>query len=438
MDLSALSTIRIAASDLNGQMRGKRLPATDFDKLGKGGARLPLSALNLDIQGADIVDSPLVFETGDADGALLPTARGPMPMPWLNTPSALVPMSLYHDDGTPFAGDPRHALAAVLERYKNRGWDVHAATEMEFYLVDDSGEAMTPAVNPMTKRPMTGNATLAINELDAFDAFFTDLYDSCAAMDIPAQAAISEAGHGQFEINLLHRDALSAADDAYFFKVLTKGIARKHGYAATFMAKPFADDAGNGMHVHFSVVDQNGDNVFDDGGPKGTDILRHAIGGCLAAMPPSTLIFVPHGVSYSRMVPGAHAPTGAGWAYENRTAAIRIPGGSHKARRIEHRVACGDINPYLVLASILGAAMVGIEDKLDPGEPLSGNAYEIELPQLASDWSSAIELFEQSEINRRIFPDLLIENLCNTKRQEIAFLAEVPEDELWKIYIDAS
>ena len=82
--------------------------------------------------------------------------------------------------------------------------------------------------------------------------------------------------------------------------------------------------------------------------------------------------------------------------------------------------------------------MVGIEDKLDPGEPLSGNAYEIELPQLASDWSSAIELFEQSEINRRIFPDLLIENLCNTKRQEIAFLAEVPEDELWKIYIDAS
>ena len=438
MDLSTLSTIRVAASDLNGQMRGKRLPASDFDKLDKGGARLPLSALNLDIQGADIVDSPLVFETGDADGALLPTSRGPMPMPWLSTPSALVPMSLYHDDGTPFEGDPRHALSAVLDRYKDRGWDVLAATEMEFYLVDDSGDAMTPAINPMTGRPMTGAATLAINELDAFDAFFTDLYQGCDAMGIPAQAAISEAGHGQFEINLLHRDALLAADDAYFFKVLTKGLARKHGYAATFMAKPFADDAGNGMHVHFSVVDQNGNNIFDDGGPDGTDLLRHAVGGCLSAMPPSTLIFVPHGVSYNRMVPGAHAPTGAGWAYENRTAAIRIPGGSHKARRIEHRVACGDINPYLVIASILGAALVGIEDEMNPGEPLSGNAYEIELPQLASDWSTAIDLFEQSAINRRIFQNLLIENLCNTKRQELAFMAEVPEDELWKIYIDAS
>ena len=437
MDLSALSTIRIAASDLNGQMRGKRLPASDFDKLEKGGARMPLSSLNIDIQGADIVGSPLVFETGDADGMLLPTGRGPLPMPWLDRPSALVPMSLFHDGGTPFAGDPRHALVGVLDRFKARGWDVHAATEMEFYLVDDSGAMMEPAHNPITGRPMTGDATLGLYELDAFDAFFSDLYDGCAAMDIPAQAAISEAGHGQFEINLLHRDALHAADDAYFFKALTKGIARKHGMAATFMAKPFASDAGNGMHVHFSVVDQDGRNVFDNGGPDGTDLLRHAVGGCVAAMPPSTLIFVPHGVSYDRMVPGAHAPTGAGWAYENRTAAIRIPGGSHKARRIEHRVACGDINPYLVMAAILGAAMVGIEDQMDPGEPLTGNAYDQDLPQLAGDWASAIDLFETAPINRRIFPDLLIENLCNTKRQEMQRMSEIPHDELWKIYIEA-
>lgn len=437
MDISGLSTIRIAASDLNGQMRGKRLPASDFDKLGKGGARMPLSALNLDIQGADIEDSPLVFETGDADGALLPTGRGPLPMPWLERQSALVPMWLYHDDGTPFAGDPRHALDAVLDRYRARGWDVQCATEMEFYLVDDSGDAMEPAHNPVTGRPMTGDATLGLYELDAFDAFFSDLYDGCAAMDIPAQAAISEAGHGQFEINLLHRDALSAADDAYFFKALTKGIARKHGMAATFMAKPFADDAGNGMHVHFSVVDAEGNNVFDNGGPEGTDILRHAVGGCLAAMPPSTLVFVPHGVSYDRMVPGAHAPTGAGWAYENRTAAIRIPGGSHKARRIEHRVACGDINPYLTIAAILGAAMVGIEDQMDPGDPLTGNAYEQDLPQIAADWESAIRQFETSDMIRRIFPDLLIENMCNTKRQEIERLSQVPHEDLWKIYIEA-
>ncbi|MDG1430780.1 MAG: glutamine synthetase family protein, partial [Paracoccaceae bacterium] len=247
-----------------------------------------------------------------------------------------------------------------------------------------------------------------------------------------------EAGTGQFEINLLHRDALDAADDAHLFKALTKGIARKHGMAATFMAKPFADDAGSGMHVHFSVVDGNGKNIFDNGGPEGTDLMHHAVAGCVAAMPPSTLVFVPHGVSFDRMIAGAHAPTGAGWAYENRTAAIRIPGGSHKARRIEHRVACGDINPYLVIAAILGAALIGIEDRMVAPQPLTGNAYEQELPQLAGDWSKAIDDFESSEIVRRIFPGLLIENLCNTKRQELRRMADVPRDDLWKIYVDAS
>ncbi len=438
MDLKSLSTIRVAAPDLNGQMRGKRMPAEDFKKLADGGARMPFSALNIDITGADIENSPLVFETGDADGVLLPTGRGPLPMPWLATPSALVPMGMYYDDGRVFDGDPRHALTAILERYLARGWHVHAATEMEFYLVDDSGEALQTAKNPLTGRQMSGDATLDLAELDAFDAFFTDLYDGCKAMGIPAHAAISEAGTGQFEINLLHRDALEAADDAHFFKALTKGIARKHGMAATFMAKPFADDAGSGMHVHFSVVDEDGKNIFDDGGSDGTDLMRHAVAGCVAAMPPSTLVFVPHGVSFERMVAGAHAPTGAGWAYENRTAAIRIPGGSHKARRIEHRVACGDINPYLVLAAILGAALVGIEDEMVAHAPLTGNAYEQELPQLASDWASAIENFEKSEIIQRIFPGLLIENLCNTKRQELKRMAEVSHGDLWKIYVDAS
>lgn len=437
MDLNELKTIRIAAADLNGQMRGKRLPSLDFAKVADGGARLPLSALNLDITGADIADSPLVFATGDADGALLPTGRGPLPMPWLANPSALVPMWLYDDDGQAFAGDPRHALAGVLNRYKQRGWTVHAATEMEFYLVDDQEDTLTTATNPITGRKMNGDATLCMNELDAFDAFFTDLYDGCAAMDIPAQAAISEAGSGQFEINLLHRDALSAADDAYLFKALTKGIARKHRMAATFMAKPFADDAGNGMHVHFSVLDEDGKNIFDDGGPDGTDLLRHAVGGCIAAMPPSTLVFVPHGVSFDRMVPGAHAPTGAGWAYDNRTAAIRIPGGSHKARRIEHRVACGDINPYLTIAAILGAALIGIEDTMDPGSPLTGNAYEQELPQLATDWQSAIDVFESDPIVARIFPALLIENLCYTKRQELDRMSKLAREDLWKIYLEA-
>lgn len=438
MDLSALKTIRIAACDMNGQMRGKRLPADMAAKLDEGAARMPVSTLNVDLWGRDVDDNPLVFETGDADGVMLPTSRGAVPMPWLSNPSALVPMAMFWEDGKPFLGDPRHVLGEVLARYAARGWTVVAATEMEFSLLDDSGEQPAPPIDPQTGRILDQQSVLSVAELDAFDAFFTDLYDGAEAMGIPAQDAISEAGLGQFEINLLHQEAMRAADDSWLFKALVRGLARKHGFAATFMAKPYAAEAGNGMHVHFSVEDQDGNNIFNDGGDKGSDLLMHAVAGCLAAMPASTLIFAPHGNSYDRLVPGAHAPVSAAWAYENRTAAIRIPGGSPRARRIEHRVAGGDINPYLMLATVLGAALAGIEDKMQPPAPSSGNIYEIDgLPQLAADWETAIDWFENDPLIARILPELAIQNLVMTKRQELRGFADRPAETHWLSWLEA-
>lgn len=438
MDLGSFSTFRVATCDLNGQIRGKRVPGSYGSKLDKGAVRLPLSAQNLDLWGRDIVGSPLVFESGDADGELRPTSRAPVPMPWIETPTALVPMALYTDDGTPYDGDPRHALAAVLKRYAARGWQVVAATEMEFTLIDDSGDAPAPPLNPLTGRALSEKTILSLAELDAFDAFFSDLYQGCEAMDIPAQTAISEGGVGQFEINLNHQDAMRAADDAWLFKTLVRGIARRHGFAATFMAKPYPGDAGNGMHVHLSVLDGDGRNIFDDGGPDGSDLLRNAVAGCLGAMPDSSLIFAPHGNSYDRLVPGVHAPTSAAWAYENRTAAIRIPGGPHVARRIEHRVAGGDTNPYLMLAAVLGAALVGVEDATTPPAPITGNAYALpDLPQLAADLATAVSAFESSAAIARIFPKLLIENMVLTKRQELERFGELAPECHWRSYLEA-
>ena len=256
-------------------------------------------------------------------------------------------------------------------------------------------------------------------------------------MDIPADTTISEAGLGQFEINMMHcDDPLKAADDAWLFKLLVKGLARRNGFAASFMAKPYADYAGSGMHTHFSVLDADGRNIFDNGGPSGTDTLRHAISGCLDAMPDSTLIFAPHANSYDRLVPNAHAPTGVAWAYENRTAAIRVPSGAPAARRIEHRVAGGDVNPYLSLAAILGAALNGIEDGAIPPEPISGNAYEHDLPQIPGTWSEAITRFETSSQIARIFPQELIRNMVFTKRQEMTFVSDLPPDDRIALYLD--
>ena len=430
-------TIRVAAADLNGQARGKRIPARFAGKVLREGTRFPLSVMNLDIWGEDVEDSPLVFETGDADGILRPTERGFLPMPWLDAPTALLPIWMFREDDTPFEGDPRHALASVIARYKARGLTPVVATELEFYLIDDSSADLRAPVSPRSGKRRPGADTLALRALDAFDRFFTDLYDGCEAMDIDADTAISEAGRGQFEINLLHTDdALKAADDTWLFKMLVRGLARRHGFAASFMAKPYDDQPGNGMHMHFSVLDGHGRNVFDNGGPEGSDMLHRAVAGCLAAMPAQMLLFAPHANSYDRLVPGAHAPTGIAWAYENRTTAIRVPSGNPRARRVEHRVAGGDINPYLMIAGVLGGALQGIEDGLMPPPPVTGNAYAQGLPQLPTTWQGAIDAFAASPEIARIFPAGLIDNLVRTKRQELHYMSELSPQEVLELYLD--
>lgn len=430
-------TIRVAASDLNGQARGKRVPVRFADKILDGGTRFPLSVLNLDIWGEDIDNSPLVFEAGDADGVLMPTDRGFVPMPWLEAPSALLPLWMFRETGEPYEGDPRQALNTVVKRYKARGLTPVVAMELEFFLIDDSTRNLQVPASPRSGKRRKAGEILSIRLIDQFDRFFTDLYDACEAMDIPADTVISEAGLGQFEMNLMHcDDALRAADDAWLFKMLVKGLARRHGFAASFMAKPYPDYAGSGMHTHFSVLDNDGNNVFDDGGPKGTDMLHHGIAGCLNGMYDSTLLFAPHMNSYDRLVPEAHAPTGIAWAYENRTAAIRVPSGSPAARRIEHRVAGGDVNPYLTLAAILGAALTGIEDGKAPPDPVKGNAYALDLPQVPNDWTGAITAFENSTVMPHIFHDELIRNLVLTKKQERHYMEELTPSERVEIYLD--
>jgi glutamine synthetase len=432
-----VKTIRVAAADLNGQARGKRIPARFADKAVTDGTRFPFSVMNLDVWGEDIEDSPLVFERGDRDGVLLPTERGFLPMPWLEAPTALLPIWMFHEDGRPYEGDPRHALHTVVERYRALGLVPVVATELEFYLIDDSGRTPRVPPSPRSGKRRTGAETLALRALDAFDRFFTDLYDACEAMDISADTAISEAGPGQFEINLMHGpDAMKAADDAWLFKLVVRGLARRHGFAASFMAKPYEQFSGNGMHMHFSILNDKGENIFDNGGEEGSEKLLNAVAGCLRALPDSTLLFAPHANSYDRLVPERHAPTGIAWAYENRTAAIRIPSGSPKARRIEHRVAGGDTNPYLMIAAVLGAALQGLEEGLTPPPPITGNAYALDLEQIPETWDGALAAFENSTHLPKIFNAELIRNYVLTKRQEIHYMAELSPEEQVELYLD--
>jgi len=433
-----IESVFACVCDLNGAMRGKRLPIEKAKEIMDGGLRMPLSVLSVDIWGEDIENNELVFETGDADGICEYTGRPIVLVNWTSRPSALVMFWMETEDGQAFPGDPRRALADIVDRYKALGLTPVVATELEFYLCDPSKAQPQPPCSPVTGKRLDTDGALSLDELQHFDAFLNDVYDACHEQGIPADAAISENGAGQFEINMVHvADPLQAADDAVLFKRLVRGIARKHGLAATFMAKPYGDRSGSGFHVHFSLVDENGVNLFDDGGEKGTPLMLNAIAGLLETMQENTLTFAPHQNSYRRLLPGTHAPTSVAWGYENRTAAIRIPGGSHKARRIEHRVAGADANPYLVLGSILGGALVGIEGKMEPMDPIVGDAYSQKLDHLPLDWATAIQAFRKGTHVQTVFSKRLQTMLVECKMQELKRFSRYVTDFEYDSYLES-
>lgn len=417
-------TVYIAAYDLNGILRGKRIPANQIDKALAGEVRMPLSILGTDIWGNDAVY--YVRDDGDVDGLAQATQRGLLNLGWKSHPTALLPVWLANEDGTPFLGDSRRVLAEVVKRFEALDLRPVMATELEFYLTDfNKDQAPKAPKSPKTGRRLDKTAVLSINELDDFEAYFNDIYHECEKLGIPADAAIAENGCGQFEINLLHTDdPLKAADDAVLFKQIVKGVAKKHGYTATFMAKPYGYQSGSGFHIHCSVVDKDGNNVFDDGTAQGTDLLRQAVAGLLATLSDCMLVFAPHLNSYRRLAPDMLAPTHVAWGYENRTTAIRIPGGAHAARRIEHRVAGADANPYLVCAAVLGGMLYGIENQLQPQAPVKGNVCHSDAQPLPSHWLAAIDAFEHSQLVDKIFPTEMINTIKIVKRQEAARFTE--------------
>ena len=428
---------RAAVCDLNGILRGKRIPASQLEKALKGSMRMPMSVVGVDVWGEDVLSSRLVFESGDRDGICEYTGRDLLPISWTKTPTALIPLWLAKENGEPFSVDPRRALASIVNSYYEIGLTPVMATELEFYLTDAKCKKLKAPKSPVTGNRLDSDSILSIDELDHFDEFFNDVYQACKDQQIPADTAIAENGCGQFEINLLHTDdPVKAADDAVYFKNIVKGMARKHGCVASFMAKPYGNRSGNGFHVHFSLVDKKGNNVFDDGTEKGTTMMKQAVAGLMQALPESTLLFAPHMNSYRRLKPGTHAPTSVAWGYENRTTAIRIPGGACAARRIEHRVAGADANPYLVIAAILGAALYGIKRQLKPDKPINGNAYDCDAITLPSSWNSALDAFENGKIVPAFLSEELIEMFCACKKQEMDVFAKQVTDFELKSYLE--
>lgn len=383
-------------TDCNGIARGKRLPADALPQLYDKGLYLPASTLLLDVWGNEVAATGLIAATGDADQLCLPVAGGLRPVPWSRRPGAQVILHMVTTSGEPWANDPRNILARITGQLRARGHHPVVASEIEFRLLaGDLGADGIPVTPP---RPAAnGPAQLyGMDDLELRADLFAEIAAACRAQGLPADTLIAEQGDGQFELNLLHvGDPLLAADQAILLKRTIKAVARRHGLIASFMAKPFGTESGNGQHVHVSLVDDQGNNQFTaDGRP--TALLQHAVGGLTATMGETTALFAPHANSYRRFQPHSHMPLTATWGYDNRMTAVRVPLASPAATRIEHRVAGADANPYLVLAGILAGIDHGIANRIAPPAETVGDREPEGTARLPDTWEYGLDAFRDS------------------------------------------
>jgi glutamine synthetase len=392
-----IDTIEVVLTDLNGVFRGKWLPADAIGKVLDGKFKMPLTSVCPDIWGRDV---PALCEiTGDGDGICSPVEASIRRLPWLGRPTAQLLLQLNTERGEPWGFDPRVVLGRVAARYAERGLRPVCAPELEFCLVQDRGDRpgvpRTPA-SRVNGDCRIGGQLYSTDVMQETATLLHEIRDACAAMQLPLDGLLKELAPGQYEINLHHLDdPLQAADNAQLLKQAIKAVARRHGFTATFMAKPFGHLDGNGFHTHVSLLDETGRNVFDGGGSRGSDTLRQAIGGLAGAMADSMLVFAPHLNSYRRLQLGVHGPLAPTWGYENRYVAMRIPNGEGAARRIEHRIAGADANPYLALAVILAGILKGIEEQADPGPATEAHPGKPEAV-LPATWEAALAAFENS------------------------------------------
>jgi glutamine synthetase len=392
--------IDVLIPDLGGILRGKRLARETLPKLYSEGIRMPGGVFAVEATGDSVVESGLIWDEGEQDRICRAVPGTLVPMPWSERPLGQVLATMTDHDGSPFYGDSRAILANVLDRLEADGLRPCIAIELEFYLLDrelDSDGRPQPPVSPITGKRDRKIQVLTLTDLSDYEHIFAAIDAGAALQNLPIEGTIKEAAPAQYEVNLRYcADALSGVDHGLMLKRLVKGVAERHGMAATFMAKPYADHAGSGLHIHVSLLDRKGRNVFDDGTELGTPALRYAVGGVLATMREAQAIFAPNANSYRRFQESTYAPTAPLWGYNNRTTAIRIPAGPGKARRIEHRVAGADANVHLAAAAVLAGIHYGLTRRLDPGAPVEGNGYQIEAQPLPRGWAEALTIFDGS------------------------------------------
>ncbi len=416
--------------DLCGNAIGKRLPRAQAGKLYSSGTPVCAAMQLVDVLGNTADPMGYGFSDGDPDAIARPVSGMIAPVPWIDASRAQVLCEpVLASTGKPIWFDPRHILKGVASKFKELNLKPVMALELEFYLIDpgrnDRG-IPNPATSPRTGRAESQGKVLSLDKLDEFGDVLGAIEISCIAQGIPATTMISEYGAGQFEINLEHQgDPVAAADHAALLRRAVQGTARAMGLDASFMSKPFADQSGSGMHVHLSLINNDGVNVFDRWRENGETVLGHAVAGLQRTMGEAMAIFAPNINAYRRFKPDEFVPVTRDWGENNRSVAFRLPVSNGESRRLEHRVAGAEANPFLVAAAVLAGVHHGLVNELDAGKKTTGNAGAVIDDTLPLTPWHAFDVMERSEILPEYLGEDYVQIYLEVKRAEFeAFMAE--------------
>lgn len=404
LERAGYQTVVIATPDTQGRPVGRQLPLRQFLDDPVAGVEVSSYALVYDLAGIPLQDSPFAgAQTGYHDIRLHPDLSTLRPYPGVSS-AAICLADAVNAAGDEISFAPRAMLKRQVDVARDTGFEVRLATELEFYLFwNDPREARRlgyQGLEPTTAARSTYGTVAAIAQQPFLGAV-------CQAMEtagISVGSAQTEAGRGQWEVNLKHGDPLQAADHHLVYKACVKELARQAGLTATFMARPVADDLGSSCHIHFSLW-AKGQPVFPSEPESGVLSLtgRHVVGGLLQNLPATAYFFAPFANSYKRHAPGFAAGAVTAWGQDNRSVAIRIAG-EGESLRVEHRFPGSDANPYLAAAALIAAGLEGIASERDPGPPVEGDAdARRDLPRPPASLGEALAALESSEFVSKAF-----------------------------------
>jgi glutamine synthetase len=372
-----VTEIECLVPDLTGVARGKILPREKFTE--DRGMRLPEVVVAGSVTGQFPTEGPYfdVISATDKDMHLVPDPSTVRLVPWAADPTAQIVHDCFDRNGGMIPYAPRSVLKRVIELYRAEGLFPIVAPEVEFYLVARNTDPDLPLKPPIGRsgRAETSRQAYSIDAVNEFDPLFEDVYDYCGKMRLNVDTLIHELGAGQMEINFFHADPLSLADEVFFFKRTVREAAMRHDMYATFMAKPIAGEPGSAMHIHQSIVDADGKNIFSKTDGSASDKFFQYIGGLQKYIPPAMALVAPYVNSYRRLAKYTAAPINIEWGYDNRTVGIRSPISGPEARRVENRVIGSDANPYIAMAMTLACGYLGMKQKLKPTAEMKGDAY---------------------------------------------------------------